>query len=179
MAILEFGKHKGKQVRDVPISYLHWLLKQPDIFEGTLLSASARQEIFEIFGPRETDNAEIVWLRNKMKPQDALEAKLLKLEIERDSLKNEVEFLNDAYKALKNVHDKCSVKSGASASSRLEISFDEELLSRWRKALSKQFHPDRVGGNGEGMKAVNHGYDLLVQYLKEQSGQSYGRRQRW
>lgn len=44
--LLKFGKHKGKDLRDVPESYLQWLLDN-----ATNLTPALKQEIINILTP--------------------------------------------------------------------------------------------------------------------------------
>jgi hypothetical protein len=46
---MPFGKHKGEELEDIPVSYLRWVLRTVDLFDDEL-----RQEIEDIVGEKAT-----------------------------------------------------------------------------------------------------------------------------
>jgi len=112
MARLGFGKHLGQEMRDVPLSYLHWIAENTDVFQKARFSHEEQKEFFELIGPRATDNAEIKWLRDKLKPTERLEKAIQDLQQENVEIRERCEALQKSYnEALRKLHQSDALRN--------------------------------------------------------------------
>ncbi len=51
--ILDFGKHKGKDIEDVPSSYLRWMCENLDSSKADLIEAAEEELIYRELFPGE------------------------------------------------------------------------------------------------------------------------------
>lgn len=91
--LMPFGKYRGRPLRDIPESYLRWVLQHCDAASPSLLS-----EIRQILNPP-------------------------------------------------------------------TMAISSDVVGQWYRKMSLEYHPDRHGGNGAGMKVVNRCRDVLVEML--------------
>lgn len=183
--VMPFGKHRGTPIKDVPKSYLQWILANVETIEPALKAKiEARLNIQPATLPLAVEEPE----PDPASPQAKSALAAANLEIER--LKLEIQSLarvvNSGEAELRRVRrdwldDKLRLKNKDVEIARLKAALDSQprrfgrdggasefrrIVKQWYGAISRKYHPD-MGGSAANQTVVNVCYRDLIERLEQ------------
>lgn len=169
-----WGKHKGKQLADVPRDYLEWALRDADMMKPDLRhrieeflglpigstgpppSTPGDVKLGEVAANALLSDEEKLLIKQMKTSWGKDQTRLMELERENANLRAELAIVR---------HDVPS-----------DLDLFRRIVKQWFAAMSRRFHPD-LGGNAEKQTIVNLLYRDLISRLETTcQGSSNGRK---